>query len=69
MKAILEFNLPDENSEYKMAHHASGIFCAAWDFDQWLRSECKYYDKQYDDIRKKFRDCLEDQGIMLEEIM
>jgi len=68
MKATLEFNLPDENSEYRTAFHAPGMFCVLWDFDQWLREQIKYHDKPYEDIRKKLWECLENNRVSLENM-
>ena len=42
MKAILEFNLPEDEDNFRMATHASDYFAALWDFAQWLRENLKY---------------------------
>lgn len=43
MKAILEFNLPEEQEEYKLARNGLNLSCAVWDYDQEvLRSIVKY---------------------------
>ena len=42
MKAILEFNLPDDESEFKDAVNGSNWKHAMWKVDQELRSRTKY---------------------------
>ena len=42
MKAILEFNLPEDQNEYQMANDASNMFNALWDMSQWLRKQNKH---------------------------
>jgi len=42
MKAILEFNLPEENIEFEMAVNASKMHSVLWQMDQWLRAQYKY---------------------------
>lgn len=37
-KAILEFNLPEENEEYKTTMKAQEYYCQLWDIEQYLRS-------------------------------
>lgn len=44
-KAILEFNLPEENEEFELAKNGARLSYAIDDFDNWLRSELKYNDK------------------------
>ena len=42
MKAILEFNLPDDQDDFKKATDGYKWALAAWDMDQYLRSQTKY---------------------------
>lgn len=42
MKAILEFNLPEDNDEFEMASHASSYRSVIFDIDAYLRSRLKY---------------------------
>jgi hypothetical protein len=42
-KAILEFNLPEENEEYRLATQASKNYCALWDIQAELRNFRKEY--------------------------
>ena len=42
MKAILEFNLPEDKEDFDFATNAVNYYSALVEFDQWLRSEYKY---------------------------
>ena len=42
MKAILEFNLPEDNSEHLAAIHGFDYWKCLWDIDQWCRSNLKH---------------------------
>ena len=44
MRAILEFNLPDDQMEYDQANAAAKLCKFIWDFEQYLRGENKYND-------------------------
>lgn len=69
MKAILEFNLPDENYEYLNATNGTKFRSVLWDLDQWMRAKLKYEelpDGQYDAIkqtRDQLRTLLQDENI------
>lgn len=43
-KATLEFNLPEEQDEFNTACRAGDYKAALFEFDQKLRSKCKYGD-------------------------
>jgi len=49
MKAIIEFELPEDQEEYQMANNASKIYMALWDIKQLLRSKLKYNPDGLDD--------------------
>jgi hypothetical protein len=60
MKAILKFNLPDDQHEYAMATQGSAMHSVLWDMDQWLRSQTKYApDDMSEDTYKAFELCRE----------
>jgi hypothetical protein len=69
MKAILEFNLPEEDKEYELVNNASKMYSVLWDMDQWLRSNTKYApdttSQDTYDAYKKCRDQLRE--LMYEE--
>ncbi len=74
MKAILEFNLPEDQNEYQMANDASNMFNALWDMSQWLRKQTKHIPDNMSDIelntlekcRKEFINVLINNNINLD---
>jgi hypothetical protein len=58
MKAVFEFNLPDDQHEYEVMNQASKVQSFLWDFSQQLRSWYKYHHdfKDADDTLNKIRD-------------
>jgi hypothetical protein len=42
MKAILEFNLPEDNIEYELVNKAGKMHSVLWEMDQWLRGQTKH---------------------------
>ena len=57
-KAIFEFNLPEEENEYKVMSQAQNSQRMLWDFSQQLRSWRKHYHdfKDADDALDKIRE-------------
>lgn len=49
MKAILEFNLPEDNQEFKLATKGSDWKHVCWEMDQLLRKHLKYDDDLSED--------------------
>ena len=41
-KAILEFNLPEEQNEFHTCVDGNKYRCVLWEFDNWLRGLIKY---------------------------
>ena len=63
MKAILEFNLPEDHIEFELAVNGSKMHSVLWEMDQWLRAQYKYmpdteYSKDKYDTFEKCRDQL-----------
>jgi hypothetical protein len=73
MKAILEYFLPEENSDFQAAINGENYKSAIWEFDQLLRSEMKYKEltddtyKAYDFCRKELRKILEQDNLFIEQ--
>lgn len=73
MKAILQFNLPEENHEYLNASQGAQMRFILWNVDQWLRAKLKYEelsDGQYDafkETREYLRSLLIEENIDLEK--
>jgi len=67
MKAILEFNLPEDHIEFEMATNGSKMHSVLWEMDQWLRAQYKYMpDTEYsEDKYNTFEKCRD----QLREIM
>ena len=63
MKAILEFELPQDNQEFELATKASKMYSTLWEFDQWLSGAIKYKDKELDEVRDKLRELMNDNRI------
>ena len=65
MKAILEFNLPDDQPEFDNAINGTKWSLVAWELDQWLRSQIKY---PPDDMSQEAYDAFEQCRDKLHEI-
>ena len=67
MKAILEFNLPEDQIDFDLAVNGSKAQVALWEMDQWLRAQYKYMsDSEYsEDKYNTFEKCRD----QLREIM
>jgi len=71
MKAILEFNLPEDQLEFDLMSKASKWYNLAWELDQHLRSQTKYasdtmpdeYYKGLKDTRNKLYEILLEEGL------
>lgn len=67
MKAILEFNLPEDQIDFDMATQANKWWAVAWDIDQWLRSQIKYPpDEMSDDKLEAFEECRENLRTLID---
>ena len=68
MKAILEFNLHEDEHDFDCAVNGSKWMSAMWDLDQWLRSQTKYApDTMSSDTHKAFEECREKLHEILNE--
>lgn len=69
MKATLEFNLPEDQSEYDMVINASKFYKIIWDMKQELRSKVKYAElseeqyKAYDSMRDFFNNLIYQEDV------
>ena len=69
MKAILEFNLPEDQEQFDAANRGMDWALVAWDIDQLLRKKLKYEEHVEDtrktlmEIRKILNDMLVDKGL------
>jgi len=73
MKAILEFNLPEDKYEWENAIRADAMYLALWDLSQELRTLWKYEElsddewKMVERIRDKFHEILSEHNINLDK--
>lgn len=68
MKAILEFNLPDDQVEFSEAVNGGQWKHAMWTLDQWLRSQTKYApDSQDENYTKALYDARDHLWEILQE--
>ena len=66
MKAILEFNLPEEKDEYDFANNGLNYYSALVEFDQWLRSEYKYNGNEaMFEVRKKLNEFINENNVKI----
>jgi hypothetical protein len=65
MKAILVFDLPEEQEEHETAVNAVKWYSAMYDLDQYLRGQLKYNDagEDYEKIRDELHEILENRGL------
>jgi hypothetical protein len=72
MKAILEFNLPEDQYEYNLVNKAADMSVVLHEFDQYLRGRLKWEDsitdleyKAVEEAREKLLEMCRDGGIEL----
>ena len=74
MKAILEFNLPEDEHLYRLAHNAYKYYSVLSDFDKAMRDTLKYSNgdfkksehKTIEKLRKHLLDMMQSEGISIE---
>lgn len=55
MKAVLEFNLPEDEQAHRRATQGARYHCVLYDFDQYLRVQHKY---QKQELAGQYREYL-----------
>ena len=69
MKAILEFNLPEDQEQFDAANRGMDWALVAWETDQLLRKKLKYEEHVHDtrktlqELRKTLNEMLIDRGL------
>jgi len=69
MKAILEFNLPEEEAEHKLALDGGKWMSVCHEFDHWLRSIHKYADREtlkVEEVRARLYEEIASSGLSLD---
>ena len=65
MKAILEFELPDDQEEYEYAVNAPKMYLALWEIKQLIRSKLKYNLDGLTDIELKQWEIIQDEFYLI----
>ena len=66
MKAILEFNLPEEKDDFDFANNGINYYSALCEFDNWLRSEYKYNGKEaMFEVREKLNEFINENNVKI----
>jgi len=77
MKAILEFNLPEDQTDYQIVNDASKMYHTLWGMKQWLRAQLKFPEnmnlsddgyKVLEECRDKLNELLMDNKVDFEEL-
>ena len=77
MKAILEFNLPEEQTDFYLATKGKDWWKVCWDMEQWLRQQNKYMpdnrfnkdkDIAYLEVREMLIDIMNENGVNFEYV-
>ena len=73
MKAVLEFDLPEDNYDFQSAINGNNYKSAIYNFDQLLRSEMKYKElsnetyNAYEWCREELRKILAEDNLYIEQ--
>ena len=70
MKAILEFNLPEEVEQFNAANKGMDWELLAWDIDQFIRNKIKYEQDREDIlqlVRNELTFQMEEKGLQYPE--
>ena len=66
MKAILEFNLPEDKENFDFATNAVNYYSALVEFDNWLRGEYKYNGKEeMYEVRQKLNEIINENNVTI----
>ena len=71
MKATIEFNLPEDQTEFEIANNANKYYSALFKFQQYLRNKLKHEDLSDDrifvveQIQSDFLQMLYDEEVIL----
>ena len=77
MKAILEFDLPEEQTDFYLATKGKDWWKVCWDMEQWLRQQNKHMpddrfnkdkDIAYLEVREMLIDIMNENGVNFEDV-
>jgi len=66
MKAILEFSLPEEQSEFTVASNSGALACVLWDVLCECRTNIKHGNGAYEPIQELILESLGDRGLTMD---
>ena len=67
MKAILEFNLPEDKVDFNLAVKGSDWWHVCWQMDQYLRKKIKYDETLSEDVHDAYQDMRDELCRMMNE--
>lgn len=68
MKAILEYNLPEDQEDFQLAANAAKWHSVCWDMDQYLRSNTKYApDSMSEEMYIAYQECMDKLHLLMNE--
>lgn len=75
MKAKLEYNIPEERSDFDFAVNGHKWWIVVWEMEQYLRKRIKYQTEvttdeeivALEEVREELRGFIEEQGLNLEQ--
>ena len=66
MRAILEFDLPEDKEDFDFANNGINYYSALCEFDNWLRSEYKYKGNEaMFEVRKKLNEFINENNVKI----
>jgi len=66
MKAILEFNLPQDKEDFDYATNGFNYYMALYQMDEWLRGEYKYNGNEpMYKVREKLNQIINDNNVKI----
>lgn len=66
MKAVLEFNLPEDQEQFDFANNGYNYYMALIEMDQWLRSEYKYNGNEpMFEVRQKLNEIINENNVKI----
>jgi hypothetical protein len=74
MKAILEFNLPEDQADYHIHFQSNNMYISLYEMQEFLRQKTKYANDDvsdealnaYEECREYFNQVLDDNDVSLE---
>jgi len=66
---FIKFTLPDDQHDLLCATQGETLSFILWDFDQWLREQIKYRDRnELQEVRDKLYEIMRDRGVNLDDL-